>query len=102
MSDKLTRLFIFIDDFSKALNLFSKTDAVDKLLVPNENGLTQNNCQLCLSEILTIIVYFHSSGFKTFKHYYKFLESYHRKEFPNLISYINIIENVKISKFITL
>ena len=90
--DKLTRLFIFIDDFSKAFNSYTEIDSEREFLAPYVKQETQNNCQLCLSEILTIIVYFHSSGFKTFKHYYKFLERYHSKEFPNLISYGRFVE----------
>jgi len=92
MWNSLTRLFVFIDDFVKAFNSYTETDPENKLLVPFFKQEVQNNCRLHLSEILTIIVYFHSSGFKTFKHYYKFLERYHMKEFPHLISYNRFVE----------
>lgn len=92
MDETLTRLFIFIDDFSQAFYSYAEKDPDDAILAPYSKRDVQNNCQLCLSEILTILVYFHFSGFKTFKHYYKFLESHHLKEFPNLISYTRFVE----------
>lgn len=92
MLDKLTRLFIFIDDFSKAFISHGEVESDNEFLVLYSRLKNQNNCQLHLSEILTITVYFHSSGFKTFKHYYKFLERYHMKEFPTLISYNRFVE----------
>lgn len=48
--------------------------------------------QLCLSEKLTIIVGFQASGFRTFKSYYQFIQHYHAKEFPALVSYNRFIQ----------
>ncbi|WP_308256767.1 hypothetical protein [Geminocystis sp. GBBB08] len=44
--------------------------------------------QLCLSEIMTIITYFHHSSYRNFKHYYQYhISTYHRQDFPYLVSY---------------
>jgi hypothetical protein len=45
------------------------------------------------SEIMTIAIYFHFSGYKTFKDYYeKFVLVYLKSEFPNLVSYNRFLE----------
>ena len=41
---------------------------------------------------MTIVVAFHSSGYRTFKHFYFMLLSTHRSEFPNLVSYQRFVE----------
>ena len=92
MEDSLTRLFVFIDDFTKAFNSHMNVEVDSEYLVPYLNKQIGDNCRLSSSEILTVIVHFHVSGFKTFKHYYKFLGKYHSKEFPKLISYNRFVE----------
>ena len=92
MEDSLTRLFVFIDDFTKAFNSHMNVEVDSEYLVPYLNKQLGDNCRLASSEILTVIVHFHVSGFKTFKHYYKFLGKYHSKEFPKLISYNRFVE----------
>ena len=51
------------------------------------------NRRLSLSEIMTILVLFHTSGYKNFKSYYLNLVShYWRDAFPNLVSYQRFVE----------
>jgi len=46
-----------------------------------------------LSEIATIVLFYHYSGYKNFKSYYqKHVEVYLKKEFPNLPSYSRMVE----------
>jgi len=46
-----------------------------------------------LSEVMTIVIYWHHSGYKNFKAYYtKHVQVYLRKEFPNLVSYSRFVE----------
>jgi hypothetical protein len=40
---------------------------------------------------MTILVMFHSSNYRTFKHFYLMLLSKHRGEFPNLVSYSRFV-----------
>lgn len=47
--------------------------------------------RLTNSEILTILITFHSSDFRTFKHYYLMLMHRHRADFPRLLSYSRLI-----------
>ena len=49
--------------------------------------------QLSLSEIMTIIVYFHRSHYRDFKHYYTEYVAVHlRPYFPDLVSYSRFID----------
>jgi len=86
----IVEIFCKIDDFCKEfLPEYNKT-----LLSSKELNIKRNKpCNLSLSEIMTIVVYFHASHYRTFKHYYldviqvKFL-----KLFPNAVSYNRFIE----------
>jgi hypothetical protein len=91
MLENLTRLFIFVDDFfkaySKALEQYVKENSYE---LPSKHKYESKS--LSLSEIMTILISFHLSDFKTLKAYYKFLKIYHKKEFPNLCSYNRFFE----------
>jgi transposase len=41
---------------------------------------------------MTILIAFHRSDFRTFKHYYTMLRKQHRAEFPKLVSYHHFVE----------
>lgn len=47
---------------------------------------------LSTSEIMTIVIAFHSSHYRNFKHYYRMLLKQHRAEFPRLVSYSRFVE----------
>jgi hypothetical protein len=49
--------------------------------------------QMCGSEIMTILIYFHSFRQRDFKTYYtQFVQVHLREEFPNLVSYQRFVE----------
>jgi Transposase DDE domain len=89
--NQLTRIFCEIDDFCKELNRYT----LNKLL-PSSTGSTGRrgpSCSLENSEIMTILIFFQSSGWRNFKIFYNnFLSCYWKKEFPNLPSYTRFIE----------
>lgn len=89
--DQLTRIFCDIYDFCKELNGYIK----DKLLPSPDGNLNRRGPQCCLSdsEIMAILIFFQSSGWRNFKHFYtNFLCIYWAKEFPTLPSYNRFIE----------
>jgi len=46
---------------------------------------------LSLSEVMTIMIHFHQSGYRTFKHYYlRHVQQHLRSEFPKLVSYTTL------------
>lgn len=83
----LTKLFVEIDDF---LVEFEKDMKHRTLCDTKSNNKKSRNraTELSLSEIMTIVVYFHISGYRNFKDYYiKHIQKYHMDAFPNLVSY---------------
>jgi hypothetical protein len=85
--DTLT-VFCLIDDFC----LFFEPLWKQRLLawVPKQR---ERKPQLCLSEVLTIIVGFHLSGYRTFKDYYLQEVLKHQAHyFPKLVSYNRFVE----------
>jgi len=88
MHDTLLNIFIFVDDFCQTFEAHWNKILLD---FKGENSRNRKP-ELFLSEIMTICLCFHLGHFKSFKAYYKFLEKYHKKEFPNLISYSRFIE----------
>ena len=84
----LLNIFCLIDDFCKAFSRFWR-----RFLLSSGAAKRIKSCGLCLSEIMTIVVDFHTSGYRTFKHYYlKHVCQYLRTEFPGLVSYNRFVE----------
>ena len=88
-------MFCDVDDFCKKLERYYINH-----LIP-ESG-THKKLILCtsehlaLSEIMTIVIYFHLSHYRTFKHYYKELVCNGLREyFPKLVSYNRFVELMK-------
>jgi Transposase DDE domain len=52
----------------------------------------QRRGRLAASEMMTILIAFHASHFRNFKHYYHMLLLRHRAEFPGLVSYSRFVE----------
>lgn len=77
-----TRLFVDVDDYWKT---FEKIYAEHII----EDGTRKRNRQsnLSISEIMTILIAFQTSGYRTFKDFYQYLLDHHRHDFPDIISY---------------
>lgn len=62
---ELTTIFYHTDEFCK---LFEKE--FQKRVLSNGKGIRERTTLLSASEVMTILIYYHYSGFKTFKDYY--------------------------------
>ena len=86
--DQLLAIFCDIDDFCKAFEPIYYRH----LLHIGQRHRTRQTA-LALSEILTLLVYFHWSHYRTFKHYYTEYVAVHlRPYFPHLVSYQRFVE----------
>jgi hypothetical protein len=81
-------IFCDVDDFCKAF-----APVWQQLLLPAQPKQRDRKSGLCLSEVMTIVIQFHLSGYRTFKAYYteQVLEL-QREEFPGLVSYNRFVE----------
>lgn len=78
----VTELYCTIDDFWKSFK-----QEWEKHLVSSGKARRGPEPELSLAEMMTIIILFHQSNYRTFKHFYSYINSYFKKEFPKLISY---------------
>jgi hypothetical protein len=93
--DFLIHIFCLVDDFCKEFE-----QAWKKYLLTSRplTGDTRNkrSPNLSLSEIMTIVIYFHHSKFRTFKDYYNLFVTYGlKKYFPKLPSYSRFVYLMK-------
>ena len=85
---QLIAMFCDIDDFCK----WFEPLYMQRLLQSSQRQRVRQG-QLTLSEIMTIIVYFHRSHYRDFKHYYtEYVEGHLRPYFPTLVSYSRFVE----------
>jgi transposase len=85
---ELEKLFCDVDDFCKE---FEKSWQQE--LLPTSERKRHKKFNLCLSEVMTIIIYFHQSSYRNFKDYYtKHVCNFFRKYFPQLVSYNRFVE----------
>lgn len=85
---ELTQLFCIIDDF--CLEFEPQWNRM-KL----QSGLREREraSLMSLSEVMTIIIWFHQSKYRTFKGFYQdFVLKYHHRDFPCLVSYNRFVE----------
>jgi len=86
----LTHLFCDIDDFCQDF-----IPEWRKHLISDENTKRNRAHRMSYSEIITIWIFYHQSGYRTFKWFYqKHIQAQCRDKFPNLLSYSKLIEIV--------
>jgi hypothetical protein len=84
----LTQLFCDTDDFCQWF-----TVEWEKTQIEDGSKKRRRKRSLSHSEIMTIIVFYHQSGYKTFKWFYeRYVCQRMRQEFPGLVSYNRFIE----------
>lgn len=85
----LVTIFYHIDEFCKLFEGTLKSYAI----VDQTRKVRERKVSLSLSEIITICVFYHYSGYKNFKCYYtEFLLIYMQKDFNKLVSYNRFVE----------
>lgn len=84
----LVEIYVEIDDFCKSHAKNIRQSLLNLGLLKK-----QHPCRLCLSEIMTILVHFHQSHYKEFKHYYvDYVQTRLQNDFPDLVSYNRFVE----------
>ena len=80
-------LFCDVDDFCRRAEPLWR----QRMLTTGQRR-RQRAGRLTSSEVMTILIAFHRSDFRTFKHFYLMLMDQHRAEFPDLVSYQRFVE----------
>ena len=85
--DKITEIFVSVDDFC---NIFERE--LNKKLI-GKSKIRNKPCKLSMSEVMTIQIAFHHSGFKNFKEFYLGYVKCHLSDlFPKTVSYNRMTE----------
>ena len=81
----IVSLFCEVDDFFLASEAHLAPRCLSNEDPPETRGRPR---RLHPSEVMTLLIAFHQSGYRTFKHFYeKHVCVYWRAEFPTLVSY---------------
>lgn len=86
----LVSLFCSVDDFWQS---FEKE--WNQTLIEHGHSKRGPESKLSISEVMTIIILFHQSNYRTFKHFYHFLTKHMKKYFPSLVSYTRFVAMMK-------
>lgn len=82
---KITDIFCLVDEFCKEYDLI-----VENHLIGNK---PKRPPVMSKSEVITLSILFHLSGFRTLKHFYLFYVQKHMQDdFPNTVSYNRFVE----------
>jgi hypothetical protein len=86
----LTQIFCDVDDFYRQLERLCELETAR---LPCDGQPKRYQSRLSLSEVMTIVIAFHGSGYRTFKDFYKqkVLADW-RDAFPDLVSYGRFVE----------
>lgn len=85
---EIVALFCDIDDFCMQF-----APRWQQHLVSTGSRLRWREHRLCLSEVMTIVVSFHQSGYRTFKDYYlRYVIPHLHWAFPHVVSYTRFVE----------
>ena len=84
-----TELFCDVDDFCKVFQ-----PLLEKRQIASGERRRQRRARLSLSEQMTIVIAFHASNYRDFKHFYLMLLVWHRADFPGLVSYPRFVSRM--------
>lgn len=89
-NDKIIEIFCLIDDFCKEIDTIKEGH-----LLTENNGVKRRNrtFKLSDSEVITIMVIFHTGQFRNLKHFYiNYIQKHMQSFFPNTVSYNRFTE----------
>ena len=86
----IVSLFCKVDDFFLMYEAYQQTHCLPSENAPETRGRRRS---LHPSEVMTLLIAFHQSGYRTLKHFYqRHVCVYWRSEFPHLVSYSRFVQ----------
>ena len=88
-ANKTVEIYYLVDEFLKEYDAVIKSHSLEEGAPKNRRNrkFTRSN-----SEIMTILILFHSSSFRNLKHFYLFVRTHMQKDFPHTVSYNRFVE----------
>ena len=88
--EDLTALFCSVDDFWSQFEA-GWTARLIGLSKPKRGPKPE----FSISEMMTIVILFHQSNYRTFKHFYQFIMTHFHSSFPKMVSYNRFVATMK-------
>ena len=89
-TDKITEIYFIVDEFCKE---FEKVKEGHVLTKSKTRNYKKRTFTMSDSEVITILILFHSMSFRNLKHFYLFYVQKHlTNEFPKTVSYNRFVE----------
>jgi IS5 family transposase len=89
MEQQITELYCQVDDFCREYEAYARSHYL-------ANGTSEEiipKCAMSISEMMTIVIWFHPSNYRTFKWYYKnYVSTTLKPYFPKQLSYNRFVE----------
>lgn len=82
-----TALYVDVDDFWQQFR-----PGYEQRLMADGVRRRRREAGLSVSEIMTILIAFQTSNYRTFKHFYLSLQAGHRRDFPGMVGYSRFVE----------
>lgn len=85
----VTQIFCEVDDFCQVWDSLWQ----HQKQLPSFSGEQRSRSRMSVSEVMTIVIAFHGSGYRTFKEFYLLqVLPYWKRAFPKLVSYNRFVE----------
>lgn len=84
-----TQLYVDVDDFFKSFET-----QLRRHQLADGSRRRRRDGRLSVSEMMTILIAFQTSNYRTFKHFYLYLLVHHRHDFPDLVCYERFVRRI--------
>ena len=90
-SNKTVEIYYLVDEFLKEYDAVIKRHSLEKG-APKKKKRRNRKFTMSGSEVMTILILFHFSFFRDLKHFYLFVRSRMKSDFPHTVSYNRFVE----------
>ena len=88
-TNKTVEIYYLVDEFLKEYDAVIKSHSLEKGAPKKRRN---RKFTMSGSEVMTILILFHFSSFRDLKHFYLFVRSHMKSDFPYTVSYNRFVE----------
>ena len=91
-ANKTVEIYYLVDEFLKEYDSVIKSHSLEEGAPKKRKKRRNRKFTMSNSEIITILILFHSSSFRNLKHFYLFVRTHMQKDIPYTASYNRFVE----------
>ena len=88
-TNKTVEIYYLVDEFLKEYDAVIKSHSLEEGAAKKRRN---RKFTMSGSEVMTILILFHFSSFRDLKHFYLFVRSHMKSDFPHTVSYNRFVE----------